>query len=480
MPGVVGIAGGLTTTVADAIRDRQSEGKINMGNLAANLGFTALAAVGLGGLGAAAKAAKAAKLAKPVIQGEKMLSTLAKSTGTAEKVVKEAGELITKTTDDLNKLGRTGNVEGWKKRLESLDQLKQKLTTTVKDITDKHDLAYLAKNAGKTPTGNKGNIIDKSHEVLSKLNKAKSDIAQIERVTETMTKEIAAVAPNVAKKKEFLEVLKTQEALKAKNTKILEIGKKRSEGLTKKVNEIKKNLPKPKEQGEFAQYLQNKGIGKVGKGVGTAMKVAAMAPAALSVPAVIGDISEGGVGNIQQSDLKNIAFGAAAAKRFFMEKRLATDIKNLTNKTVTKEATEGGIKIGSKEYKGLSAPKKSGRMTLHGGEKDKKTLEEFNKLLKEKDANAPEVKSFDEIRAFVGTKATEVNSGIKSLKQSGLNPKRYERLMRIINGKKPIKDYFNINAFPRTVSHKQGGTLKFQVGGALNEKAVTNTGLNID
>lgn len=62
LPGV-GLYGGLTTTVADAINDYNDGdwSSADTRNLLMNLGFTGLSAVGFGTLGAAAKAAKAAK-----------------------------------------------------------------------------------------------------------------------------------------------------------------------------------------------------------------------------------------------------------------------------------------------------------------------------------------------------------------------------------------------------------------------------------
>jgi hypothetical protein len=61
LPGV-GAIGGAATTWADASNDIERTGKVNVGNLALNLGFTALGLIGLGGVGTAAKAARLARL----------------------------------------------------------------------------------------------------------------------------------------------------------------------------------------------------------------------------------------------------------------------------------------------------------------------------------------------------------------------------------------------------------------------------------
>lgn len=104
IPGV-GIVGGAISTIADAIHDYRDDNKFSgsdWANLGMNLGFTALAGIGLGGL-------RSLKVAGKAAQEVSKLGKLAKiaESGKAAPVVKEAAETISKLgithTDDIAK-----------------------------------------------------------------------------------------------------------------------------------------------------------------------------------------------------------------------------------------------------------------------------------------------------------------------------------------------------------------------------------------
>lgn len=124
IPGI-GAIGGAVTTVSDIAKDIAKDGfqasDILNWNTAANLGFTALAAVGMGGLKGTLKLAKAAKVADEAIDVSKAIGkmgTIGKDLNAAEDLVKLTSKIKNPTASTIT--GAISNLTGKEKAISKL------------------------------------------------------------------------------------------------------------------------------------------------------------------------------------------------------------------------------------------------------------------------------------------------------------------------------------------------------------------------
>ena len=110
---VVGALGGAVTTVADIANDIRKDGfqasDILNWNTAANVGFTALSAVGLGSLRGLQLAAKTAKVAGKVTKAADIGRDISKASGKLDKLVKLSKGVenpVVKSAEHIIKLKR--------------------------------------------------------------------------------------------------------------------------------------------------------------------------------------------------------------------------------------------------------------------------------------------------------------------------------------------------------------------------------------
>ena len=164
LPGV-GIAGGLVSTVADAVSGSKDgwdgEDWLTLGT---NLGFTALAGIGLGGAKAArvlGKTGKVVKAGKPVITSSRM----ARAASKAPKFGKEVSKTVSKVAKVTDKMGSVGA------KIE--DVIKGTKTLTPKQLKE---VVKVAKTAGYETKGisNAADLLG----VLSKDLNLASDVAR--------------------------------------------------------------------------------------------------------------------------------------------------------------------------------------------------------------------------------------------------------------------------------------------------------------
>jgi hypothetical protein len=176
-------------------------------------------------------------------------------------------------------------------------------------------------------------------------------------------------------------------------------------------------------------------------------KYALAAPAVLAVPSVVSDISEGGLENIQATDLTKLAYGTSAALGIRAGKQLSKDIKSL----IKTKPGKSSLVIANKKYDvdmelptELKVP--STKYKLLGREKAKeeakkikeeniKNLNEWKKKFEEK----TKIKLGDEV-GFRDIKQVEGKDSFVGLlgEQSGqanlMTPAQYKRAAKAIEG----------------------------------------------
>jgi len=183
-------------------------------------------------------------------------------------------------------------------------------------------------------------------------------------------------------------------------------------------------------------------------------KYALAAPAVLAVPSVVSDVAEGGLGNIQATDLTKLAYGTSAALGIRAGKQLSKDIKSLIKTKTGKPSlviankkydvdmelpTE--LKVPSTKYK-LLGREKAKEEAKKIKEENIKALNEFKKKFEEKTKiKLGDDVGFKDIKQVQGKESFTGLLGEKSGEANLMTPEQYKRVVKAIENNNSI-NYF--------------------------------------
>ena len=418
IPGV-GVVGGAVMTVADLMRDLRDNGKIdNWGEHGLNLGFTALSAIGLGGLKGVLMGAKAIKGAKAGKEAFDLVKLL-KGADEVAKVSKSAK--LGKTVEGLTKLESKVGSKGVETILTKLDE-GTKLTRTETSALKQAGFFKGTKTTSKVATTPKGNV-DFGKELLGKTTK------------KTVTKTV--INPS-----------ETSQAL--------------SQGIADVANASKASTYNPTLINRGYDYLKSVKLGKAPK---YAKNIAAGTMIASGLPAAgraIGDIKEGGLGNVQMEDLERVAISASLGKQWI---RNARNLKTLRKYTKPAEVTASTTKlVGGKKpitlEENMKIPKES-KLPFVSKKINKARDAKLRKSLEEQGLSKKKIDKLMKDRSSLKVEHTPgTSSGLQmdeeSLTRAGASLKHYKKAKKMLE---------------EGIKFKEGGILKFQnPAGSLPKK----------